>query len=116
MSAIGADRNLLYGVLALQMDFVSRDALVRGMNAWVLQKQRSLGEVLLEQGDLRPDLHQLLEVMVHKHLEVHHNDPQQSLASVRTTGWAAQDLERLGDADVQASLARVGGAPEAVEM
>jgi hypothetical protein len=31
-----ADRNLLFGVLALQMDFIDRDALVKAMNAWVL--------------------------------------------------------------------------------
>src|SRR5262249_40041689 len=32
-----ADRNLLFGILALQLDFVSRDALVAAMNAWVLR-------------------------------------------------------------------------------
>jgi hypothetical protein len=31
-----ADRNLLFGILALQMDFIGRDALVQAMNAWVL--------------------------------------------------------------------------------
>ena len=34
-----SDRNLLFGILALQMDFVTRDALVAAMNAWVLDKQ-----------------------------------------------------------------------------
>jgi hypothetical protein len=38
MSAAAADRNLLFGILALQMDFISRDALIQGMNAWVLDK------------------------------------------------------------------------------
>jgi hypothetical protein len=37
MSA-AADRNLLFGILALQMDFISRDALIQGMNAWVLDR------------------------------------------------------------------------------
>jgi hypothetical protein len=35
-----ADRNLLFGILALQMGFLSRDALVAAMNAWVLDKTR----------------------------------------------------------------------------
>ena len=33
-----ADRNLLFGILALQMDFVTRDQLVAAMNAWVLDQ------------------------------------------------------------------------------
>jgi hypothetical protein len=33
LSAGPADRNLLFGILALQMDFVGRDALVAAMNA-----------------------------------------------------------------------------------
>jgi hypothetical protein len=39
-----ADRNLLFGILALQMDFVSRDALITAMKAWILAKNRPLGE------------------------------------------------------------------------
>ena len=53
MSTAGADRNLLFGILALQMDFVSRDALIRGMNAWALEKAKPLGQVLVDQGELR---------------------------------------------------------------
>ena len=33
-----ADRNLLFGILALQMDFITRDQLVAAMHAWVLAK------------------------------------------------------------------------------
>ena len=49
-----ADRNLLFGILALQMDFVSRDALVAAMHAWVMAKSKSLGEILLAQRALTP--------------------------------------------------------------
>ena len=44
-----ADRNLLFGILALQMDFIRRDALIAAMNAWVLNKHRTLGDILLDQ-------------------------------------------------------------------
>jgi hypothetical protein len=37
-----SDRNLLFGILALQMDFISRDALIAAMNAWVLDKAKPL--------------------------------------------------------------------------
>src|ERR1700678_1030092 len=35
-----ADCNLLLGILALQMDFIDRDALIAAMHAWVLDKSR----------------------------------------------------------------------------
>ena len=35
MAQSAADRNLLFGILALQMDFITRDALIAAMNAWV---------------------------------------------------------------------------------
>ena len=47
-----ADRNLLLGVIALQVDFIDRDALVDAMQAWIQSKDRSITQVLLEQGVL----------------------------------------------------------------
>ena len=51
MSA-SADRNLLFGILAVQLDFVTRDALIAAMNAWVLDKAKPLGDILRDQGHL----------------------------------------------------------------
>ena len=34
-SQVATDRNLLFGILALQMDFISRDALITAMNAGI---------------------------------------------------------------------------------
>ena len=47
----GADRNLLFGILALQMDFITRDALIAAMNAWVLDKAKSLAQILVDEGE-----------------------------------------------------------------
>ena len=49
-----ADRNLLFGVVALQMDFINGNTLIAAMHAWVLDKARPLGQVLVEQGKLAP--------------------------------------------------------------
>lgn len=48
--AVDADRNLLFGILAMQMEFITRDALVAAMNAWILEKQTPLDQILLRQG------------------------------------------------------------------
>jgi hypothetical protein len=34
MPAANSDRNLLFGILALQMDFIGRDPLIAAMHAW----------------------------------------------------------------------------------
>jgi hypothetical protein len=39
MSLHSAEPNLLFGIIALQTDLISRDRLVAAMNAWVLDKQ-----------------------------------------------------------------------------
>src|SRR5437660_12509419 len=69
MPSPAADRNLLFGILALQMDFIRRDALIAAMNAWVLDKAKPLGEILRDQGALAAADHDLLESMVQRHLE-----------------------------------------------
>src|SRR5262245_9150544 len=108
-----ADRNLLFGILALQMDFIGRDALIAAMHAWVLDKARPLGEILEAHGALAPERRALLEALVQEHLKLHGNNPQQSLAAVSSVGSVRGELQRLADADVQASLAHLGRRPGA---
>lgn len=103
-----ADCNLLFGIIALQMDFISRDQLVAAMNAWVLDKARPLGRILLDQSALDDDTHALLDALVCKHLARHGTDPVASLAALSSLGSAREDLSRIPDAAVQATLALVG--------
>jgi WD40 repeat protein/tetratricopeptide (TPR) repeat protein/tRNA A-37 threonylcarbamoyl transferase component Bud32 len=107
---MNTDRNLLFGILALQLDFITRDALIAAMNAWVLDKGKSLGQILLDQGALRPDTHQVLETLVQKHLELHGHDPEQSLAAIHSVDDVRADLQHVEDTDIQASLAHVAAA------
>src|SRR5262245_45881885 len=106
-----ADRNLLCGILAVQMDFISRDALIAAMHAWVLEKAKTLGQILREQGALTEDEQALLEALVQKHLRKHGDDPEKSLAAVGPVGSVRDELRRLADPDLDASLARVGQVP-----
>ncbi len=107
MSAPANDRNLLFGILALQMDFIGRDALVAAMNAWVLEKSKPLGEILVQQGVLSHADHDLLAPLVEAHIRRHGNDPQQSLAAISSLSGAVDDLRNIADADVQATLDHV---------
>src|SRR5206468_690718 len=101
-----SDRNLLFGILALQMDFITRDGLVAGMNAWVLEKHRPLGEILVERGALESRYRDLLEPMVLAHVERHAGDPAASLAALSSIATAASSLRgSIADPEVLESLA-----------
>src|SRR4051794_38291139 len=116
MPEIDADRNLLFGILALQMDMIRRDALIGAMNAWVLDKRRSLGEILQSRGDLAAEHRDLLEPLVQAHLKLHGNNAERSLAAVGAPSGVAEALQRIADPDLHASLAHAmtnGDDPEA---
>jgi formylglycine-generating enzyme required for sulfatase activity len=110
MARDDADRNLLFGILAVQMDFVGRDALIAAMHAWVLEKHKPLGQILVDQGALDPRDHALLEPMVARHVEKHGDDPAKSLAAVSSAESIRRDLAAVADADVRASLAAASAA------
>jgi serine/threonine-protein kinase len=109
-AAVGpsADRNLLFGILAVQMDFVSRDALIAAMNGWVLAKHRALGDLLQEQGVLATENRLLVDQMVAAHLKVHGDDLQRSLAAIRHPSTLGDLAQSVADPDLQASLAAAG--------
>ncbi len=99
-----AAQSLLLGLLALQNNFVDRDALLAAFNAWVADKSRSLGQILLDRGSLSPARHALLEELVQEHLRQHGFDPERSLAVLSVVPAVRDELEDLPDLDIQASL------------
>jgi tetratricopeptide (TPR) repeat protein len=110
-----ADRNLLFGILALQADLISRDALIGAMNAWAVNKSTPLGQILRDQGALSAEGHAVVETLVRLSLERHGDDAEQSLAALASLGSARQELAQIADDDVQASLAHVSAAAPADE-
>jgi WD40 repeat protein/serine/threonine protein kinase len=90
-----SDRNLLFGILALQMEFVGRDALIAAMNAWVLDKTRSLGDILVEQGALQLGNRALLEPLVAAHLAKYDGDAERSIAALAVPTPLRDELRNL---------------------
>ncbi|MFO0807686.1 MAG: serine/threonine-protein kinase [Gemmataceae bacterium] len=108
MSAASADRNLLFGILAVQLDFVTRDALVAGMGAWLFDKGRLLADHLHDLGHLSAGRRQLLDALVDEHIRQHDGDPQMSLAALSAIEPELhQSLAAVADADVQGTLKQV---------
>ena len=110
--------NLLFGILALQMDFIDREQLIAAMQAWLSDKSKTLGAILVMQNVLNTPRLILLQALVEEHLKQHDNDPRQSLAAVGTIGSIQSELEKLADDDVNATLVtlredRSGSGPAA---
>lgn len=96
------------------MDFISRDALIAAMNAWVLRKETFLGDLLQEQKALSAERGQLLNALVDEHVRQHGNDPRQSLESLSSASDLRSELkEKLIDTDLRHSLQVVGAAKTA---
>jgi hypothetical protein len=104
MTSHAADRNLLFGILALQMDFVSRKALIEGMQWWLLEKHRTLGELFVEREVMSPENVRLLEPLVDAHVAQHGGEVKKCLESVSSDGGLAVGLAEVDDDDLQASL------------
>jgi serine/threonine-protein kinase len=106
------DQNLLFGILALQMEFITREQLIAAVSAWIKGKSRALSTVLVEQGDLEPAVHDLLQALVAKHLDQHGNDPQASLAALSSLGSVRQQLLSMGDDQVTETISMVPAGRE----
>ncbi len=107
------DRNLLFGILAVQMDFVSQSQLIETMQAWLLQKSKPLAQLLVERGILSEERRQLLANLVREHVRQHANDPQQSLAAIGPGKELRDELTSLRDPYVSRIVSRLPAAANA---
>ena len=58
------DQNLLFGMLAFQLDFITQKQLIETMQAWMLDKSRPLGALFVERQLMAPDRERLLSSLV----------------------------------------------------
>ena len=104
MSGHAADRNLLFGIFAYQMEFLTRDQLVEGMGAWVLEKSRPLEDILVEKGHLAASDRDLLLPLIARHIEQHEGDPEKSLKAISSLSPSLEVLSQIEDGDLQESI------------
>lgn len=100
-----SDRNLLFGMLALQMDFVDRDELLQAMRGWLLEKHRPLAELLVERGALSQTNAELLEDVLKAHVAAHDHNVRQSLSATFPVSQLTAALREIDDDDLQDSMA-----------
>jgi hypothetical protein len=105
-----ADRNLLFGILAVQLNFVGRDDLIAAMHAWVPERSKPLGRIPVDQRAHSPARHDLLEQLVDEHLAAHGGAAEKSLTATDGIGAIRDELERVADPEIRATPDRVPAA------
>ena len=88
MNPTEIDRNLLLGLLALQIGLVDRDRLVSAIQDWAMDEAQPLGDVLVERGGLTSVDFEMLTPVVERHIALHGGDPRKSLESL-DSAWSA---------------------------
>ena len=111
MAAIAAERDLLFGLLALQNGLINQVQLVAAFQAWTLDKARALSDHLVARGDLDADDRSAVEALVARHLKKHGGDVGRSLAAIPAGRSTRESLAGIADPDVGGTLAHLGSAP-----
>ncbi|MCI0456652.1 MAG: protein kinase [Gemmataceae bacterium] len=100
------DRNLLFGVLALQADLITQAQFVEACTLWTTRKQVPLADLLVERGWLTTNDQAHINWLLERQLSKHRGDVHASLAAV-ADGAVRQALTVLEDADISQSLAEL---------
>jgi PAS domain S-box-containing protein len=101
------DRNLLFGVLALQADLIDPQQFIEACLLWSSRKDVPLAEVLVERGWIDTEDRVHVEYLLGRKLHKHGGDPRAGLASVPDD--VKRSLATLGDGEIQRSLADLPG-------
>ncbi|MDA1055169.1 MAG: hypothetical protein O3C40_32505 [Planctomycetota bacterium] len=73
------DRNLLFGILALQLEYVDSTQFTEACAAWAVAKQKTLAEILVQRGWMTPDDSTEVERLVARKIEQHAGDAHKTL-------------------------------------
>lgn len=104
------DRNLLFGLQALQNGLITEDNLIEALKQWSFSKDAPLGDILIRQNIVSRQLVDQLDLMIDQQLALFDGDAQRGLATLSSVNHVAQAIQRnIDDEDVHQSLAPVLG-------
>ena len=105
---MSAERQLLFGLLALQNGIITQAQLLAAFQEWTLDRSRSLADHLAARGDLDQGDRAAVEALAERQVKRHGGDLGQSLAALHAGHSTRESLARLADVDIGASLAHLG--------
>jgi serine/threonine protein kinase/tetratricopeptide (TPR) repeat protein len=98
-----AERNLLFGVLAVKTELIEPAQLADAYRAWAAHPDTPLGDFLLERGVLAPGAKEHVEDLVQSKLGEHAGDVRATLRSVDAGTW--QSLLSLNESSWDGTIA-----------
>ena len=98
------DNDLLFGLLALQNGLIDQGTLFAAFATWSREKDRSMAEILVGQRSLDERDRALLDGLVARQLERHGGDVGKSLSSLSSLDSVREELSRIDDPELAASL------------
>lgn len=101
------DRNLLFGVLALQADVLDADHFIKACTLWTARKEVPLPDLLIELGWITPTDRADVNRLLQRKLQKYHGNPKAGLAAIAAD--VKHSLVALRDDDILRSL---GDLPE----
>lgn len=108
-----ADRNVLFGVLAVQLGYITPRQMVEALQAWTLDRQVPLETILVDKQLLSPQKRAMLAPLVQAHLDEHQGNAGESLQSISMATPVLDALAEMSDPEVQQSLAGLPDGPVA---
>jgi serine/threonine protein kinase len=100
---VDTDRNLLFGVLALQLDLIDRDGFVHACAAWASRKDMPLADVLVALHLMTPDERAQVEQFMQRRLNKHGGVVQATLAEAADSAVRSA-VATIGDDELSRSL------------
>lgn len=111
-NAIARDHNLLFGVIAVQLHFISPADLARAAAVWATEPDQDLGNILEGMGLLNDDKRSVINQLLELKVEDHGGDPSATLASMggdRAVHESFAASIAISDEKIAASLQSFGG-------
>ena len=114
MAKPNSDRNLLVGILALQLSLINEQQLLTGVKAWAFDKSKFLEDLFLEQQAIGEESRSMLRALVERSDTTQGSDAATQQAtedmpgkheSLPTVMAAIQRLSAIDDKEVQDSVA-----------
>src|SRR5947209_1895778 len=97
------DRNLLFGVLALQADLIDNDQFAEACGAWAARKTKPLAGLLVERGWLGQGDRDFLDGLLRRKVHKHGGDVRKSLGAVADAG-VRDVLRSIDDSAIRKSV------------
>lgn len=99
-----ATEQLLFGMMALQNGFVTKENLLSVFSIWILDKSILIQDLLVDRNFLSEPMRDVLTALVSEHLRQYGNDPERSLAAMGDRADLVTELEQMPDPDLFATL------------